>query len=97
VLNNTQHRSIKQTPSKRLFGLEQKGKIVDESKEKLKELGNTKEDRDLEKIRSEAEKNQEKAQEYNKTQCDKTARKPTEYRKRRLCNGKQFRQHIRHL
>jgi len=81
VLNNTQHRSIKQTPSRVLFGLEQRGKIVDELKEKLEELENTEEDRDLVKIRNEVENNQKKAQAYNKTHYDKTARQPSEYKK----------------
>jgi len=43
ALNNTFNRSIRQLPSKMRFGVEQKGKIVDELKEKLEDINeNTK-------------------------------------------------------
>jgi len=64
-----------------LFGLEQRGKVVVELKEKLEELNNAPEDRDLEIVRIKAEKCQEKAQAYNKLQYDKKARKPSWYKK----------------
>jgi len=64
-----------------LFGLEQTGKVLDELKEKLEELDNAPEDRDLENVRTIAEKCQEKAQAYNKLQYDRKARKPSQHKK----------------
>jgi len=64
-----------------LFGLEQRGKVVDELKEKLEELDDAQEDRDLENVRIKAEKCQEKAQAYNKLHYDKKARKPSQYKR----------------
>jgi len=36
-LNNTKQRSIAQMPSKMLFGIEQKGKVIDELRQRLEE------------------------------------------------------------
>jgi len=83
VPNNTRHRSIKQSSSKMLFCLEQKGKVVDELKEKLEELDNAPQERDLENVRIKAEKCQEKAQAYIKLQYDKKARRPSQYKQGR--------------
>ncbi|XP_039490057.1 uncharacterized protein LOC120450884 isoform X1 [Drosophila santomea] len=71
TLNNTQHRSIKQYPSIMLFGLQQKGQIMDELKEKIEEIGETIEERDLESIRNKGEASQKIAQAYNKEYVDK--------------------------
>jgi len=49
-LNNTKQRSVAQSPSKMLFGIEQKGKVVDELRQKLEELDNVSEIRDLKKL-----------------------------------------------
>ncbi|KMQ81616.1 hypothetical protein RF55_25750, partial [Lasius niger] len=49
-LNNTKQRSVAQSPSKMLFGIEQKGKVVDELRQKFEELDNVSEIRDLKEI-----------------------------------------------
>ena len=77
--NNTLHRSIKQLPSKMLFGIEQKGEVIDQLREKLEEVQGSKEPESLKVIREEAAENQKKAQSYNETYYNKTKRRPNQY------------------
>jgi len=66
ALNNTLYRSIRQVPSKMLFGVEQKGKFVGELKEKLEDINeNTKLD-SLAQIRKKAATHQKQVQDCNK-------------------------------
>ncbi|KAH8285272.1 hypothetical protein KR054_007071, partial [Drosophila jambulina] len=81
ALNNTVHRSIKQVPSKMLFGVEQKGQIIDELREKLEEINNTAQVENLDEIRKSAMVKQKQAQEYNETHYDKTKKRPKDYTK----------------
>jgi hypothetical protein len=81
ALNNTVHRSIKQVPSKMLFGVEQKGQIIDELREKLEDINHTVQVENVEEIRKRAMDNQSRAQAYNETYYDKTKKKPREYNK----------------
>lgn len=65
ALNNTVQKSIKQTPSKLLFGIEQRGEIVDELTEYLEEKFAYETDRDLIQIRADADSAIKRSQEYN--------------------------------
>ena len=65
ALNNTIHRSIQTTPSKLLFGVDQKGIIVDKLTEYLDEKDNNECSRNLEKMRNVASKSIRAVQEYN--------------------------------
>lgn len=64
-LNNTKQRSVAQSPSKMVFGIEQKGKVIDELRQKLEELDNFSEIRDLKEIRKRGAESQLKAQSDN--------------------------------
>jgi len=81
ALNNTLHRSIRQLPSKILFGVEQKEKIVDELKEKLEDINeNTKLD-SLAQIRKKAATHQKQVQDYNEKLFNKRRVKTRGYKK----------------
>lgn len=64
-MNNTIHGTTKQSPSQLLFGVEQRGKIVDELTEYLDARGCVEPDRNLDQIRSSAYDAIERSQEYN--------------------------------
>jgi len=81
ALNNTFNRSIRQLPSKMRFGVEQKGKIVDELKEKLEDINeNTKLD-SLAQIRKKAATHQKQVQDYNEKLYNKRRVKAKGYKK----------------
>lgn len=63
AMNNTVHCTTKQTPSRMLFGVEQKGDIIDKVTEHLLDRFERKED--LNQIREEAASAIEKSQSYN--------------------------------
>ncbi|XP_052855249.1 uncharacterized protein LOC128264009 [Drosophila gunungcola] len=81
ALNNTVHRSIRQIPSKMLFGVEQRGQIIDELRDKLEEINNTAQVENLDEIRKLAMEKQIQAQKYNETYYDKTKKTPKDYTK----------------
>lgn len=64
AINNTVHCTTKQTPSKLLFGTEQRGEIVDELTEHLRECYGC-EHEDLEEIRANAKNEIQKSQAYS--------------------------------
>lgn len=74
AINNTQHKTTNETPSKLLFGVEQRGKVVDVIREYL----NTKvadQNRDLVRLRERAAEKIKQSQRYNKEYFDRK-RKP---------------------
>lgn len=78
AINNTVHRSIGQTPSMMLFGVEQRGEIVDELTEYLQDIyGNTK--RDLDSIREQVSHRIEKSQSYNLKYFNKHHKQPKSF------------------
>jgi len=79
-LNNTKQRSIAQMPSKMLFGIEQKGKVIDELRQKLKELGNVSDVRDLDKIGKDGSEAQRKLQKGNEQRYNDKRTKSSEYK-----------------
>jgi len=81
TLNNTVHRSFKEIPSKMLFGVQQKGEIVDELREGLEVIRDTIITESLEVIRVKAMYNQNQAQACNKTYFDKAMKKAKDYAK----------------
>lgn len=69
AVNNTVHCTTKQTPSKLLFGVEQRGRVIDELSEYLRECyGNEYED--LNEIRGKAQSEIQKSQKYNQKYFD---------------------------
>ncbi|KAL0117611.1 hypothetical protein PUN28_008779 [Cardiocondyla obscurior] len=74
ALNNTIHKTTRETPSKLLFGVEQKGKIIDAIREYLN-LNLADNDRDLQLMRARAADRIMRSQKYNKEYFDKK-RKP---------------------
>lgn len=70
AINNTVHKTTNETPSKLMFGVEQRGKIVDTISEYLKD-NITDFDRDLKKLRARAADRIERSQKYNKEYFDK--------------------------
>lgn len=79
-LNNTKQRSVAQSPSKMLFGIEQKGKVVDELRQKLEELDNVSEIRDLKEIRRKGSESQLKAQRDNEKRYNNKKKESTQYK-----------------
>lgn len=77
-LNNVVHSVTGITPSKLLFGVNQRGKTVDYIAEQLEENTHD-EDRNMERIRTEASEKISKAQEYNKKYFDGKRKKPYQY------------------
>jgi len=79
-LNNTKQRSIAQMPSKMLFGIEQKGKVIDELRQRLEELDNVSDVRDLDKIRKDGSEAQRKLQKDNEQRYNEKKTKSSEYK-----------------
>lgn len=79
AINNTINKSTGQTPSELLFGVKQKGKIIDGIAEYLEAEINT-ETRDLKANRDLAMENIERSQKYNKNYFDKHHKKPQNYK-----------------
>lgn len=79
-INNTIHRSINEYPSRMLFGVVQKGRVLDTLRENLIdfEQGNGQK-ADLGKIRRDACRAQGKLQAYNKNYVDLRRKTPTKY------------------
>lgn len=69
-INNTISRATAETPSRLLFGVDQRGEVTDEVREFLKENINTQK-RDFTEMREKARGQIVKSQEYNKTQYDR--------------------------
>lgn len=76
ALNNTVHRMINTHPSIMLFGVNQKGKVVDKIRE---ELENNNVNIDLSTIRNNAKQNEEKAQKYNENYVNTKRKSGTQY------------------
>lgn len=74
AINNTVHKTTKETPSKLMFGVGQRGKVIDAIREYL-EIGVTESDRDLKRLRARAADRIVQSQKYNKEYFDKR-RKP---------------------
>lgn len=64
-----------------LFGVEQKGQIIDELRDKLEEINNTAQAENLDEIRKLAMEKQKEAQEYNETHYDRKKKRPKDYAK----------------
>lgn len=80
AINNSIHKVTGETPSRLLFGIEQRGKIIDEIKNYL--ITNVNQiDRDLSQLRSRAAIKIEKNQKYNKEYFDKRRKPAHEYKK----------------
>jgi len=76
LLNNTKQRSIAQM----LFGIEQKGKVIDELRQKLEELENVSDVRDLDKIGKDGSEAQRKFQKDNEQRYNEKRTKSSEYK-----------------
>lgn len=79
ALNNTIQKSTGTTPSKLLFGVNQRGNTKDELAEYLEQAELDDSTRDFEKIRSDAGANIKKSQDYNKMYFDKKRKTSHEY------------------
>lgn len=78
-LNNTHHRTINEHPSIMLFGIRQRGQVVDYLQECLDELCGGKECRTHEEIRSKAADAERKVQEYNEQYVNSKRRESVKY------------------
>jgi len=78
ALNNTTSKITDETPSKLLFGINQRGKNIDAIKEYLEENVNVK-DRKLDVIRKKATDKIQKFQNYNENYYDKKRKTPHKY------------------
>lgn len=78
AINNTTHKSTGETPSKLLFGVEQRGKSIDDLKDYLHQ-GNDETRNSLDKLREKASVNIERSQAYNKKYFDKKRKSAHEY------------------
>lgn len=78
ALNNSTHKTTKETPSKLLFGVKQRGEIVDGVSDYLDDHLPV-ETRDLEEMRSKAAQKIIENQTYNKTYVDKHRKQPNVY------------------
>lgn len=65
AINNSKHATTKETPCKLLYGVEQRGKIVDELSEFISEMNHTDEPVNLPEIRKAAENEINKKQQYS--------------------------------
>lgn len=74
AINNTSNRCTGESPSVLLFGINQRGQIVDPLTELLEEQGHNRGDRDLLAIRNRAEQNILKSQEYARKWYDEHSR-----------------------
>jgi len=79
AVNNTKNRSTGKTPSRLLFGIDQRGPINDEIKEYVNENVNVK-PRDLNEIRNRAAEKVTAAQKYNETYFNKRHKEPINYK-----------------
>lgn len=80
AINNTVHKSIKEHPSIMLFGVSQKGEVIDSLKENVLELRQPTKIRNISQIRGKAEEVQRKAQEYNKKYTDTKRREAYKFK-----------------
>jgi len=78
AINNTTSKSTGYTPSRLLFGIDQRGPNIDGIKEYIEEK-DTSIERDLESIREEADKNILKSQKCNQY-FDKRRKRPLQYK-----------------
>ena len=80
ALNNTIHSTVGVTPSKLLFGINQRESVIDPVVEYLEQTKHSgKDTRNLEQIRFEAIEKIKKSQEYNKAYFDKKHKEPRKY------------------
>lgn len=79
ALNNTINKSTGEFSSVLLYGIAQRGKIIDEIKECLANESDYEEARNVETIRAKAADKIEKMQEYNRVYTNKKRKKPNEY------------------
>lgn len=79
AINNSVHKVTGETPSRLLFGVEQRGKIIDEIQEYLENNVNQI-DRDLICLCSRTAEKIEKNQKYNKAYFDKKRKPPHQYK-----------------
>lgn len=79
ALNNTSSSSTGTTGSMLLFGVSQRGKVIDEVAENLERAQHGNEIRDLKKIRTKASEKIIKSQNYNKAYFDKKRKQPHAY------------------
>lgn len=70
AMNNTLHKAVNEHPSVMLFGVRQKGKILDTLKENVLDLLQVSKARSVQEVRQQAEIVQQKAQKYNKEYTD---------------------------
>lgn len=75
-LNNTIHRMINAHPSIMLFGVNQRGNVIDKIREELEEN----ECVSLEKVRDTARQHEEAAQDYNRTYVNRKRKTKTNYK-----------------
>lgn len=80
ALNNTVHKTTGETPSRLLFGIDQKGKIIDRISEYIENTINNDNDRDLKNLRDRAARKIEKSQKYNKEYFDKKRKSARAYK-----------------
>lgn len=81
AINNTVNRVTGFTPSKLLFGVNQRGKFCDGVAEYLKENVLKEQAIDVVEMRDQASENIKKGQDYNKTQYDRSHKRPKLYKK----------------
>ncbi|CAD7001655.1 unnamed protein product [Ceratitis capitata] len=79
AMNNTVHKSTKEEPSKLLFGVRQKGKVIDGLRESLESI-QEKKLLSIENVRSQAQKTQSKSQNYNKEYSDAKRKEPRKFK-----------------
>ncbi|XP_026666823.1 uncharacterized protein LOC113463893 [Ceratina calcarata] len=79
ALNNTVNKSTGQTPSMLLFGVSQRGKVIDDMKAYVENTVTDDIPCDFKEIREQAAEKIFKAQEYNKKYVDQKRRKVNEY------------------
>lgn len=80
ALNNTLHKSSFETPSKLLFGINQRGTLIDVLGEYLQQSQDKKSPRDLVSLRTKAKESMIKAQECNKNYFDEKRNESTNYK-----------------
>jgi len=79
AINNSVHKTTNETPSKLLFGIEQRGKIVDAIREYV-EINVNANDRDLIRLRERAAEKIEKSQKYTKEYFDRRRKRARIYK-----------------
>jgi len=93
AMNNSQHRALKEHPSVVLFGIAQKGKILDTLKENVVEQ-NQIIDRNLERVRDNVQVKQKKLQEYNESNANKKRKESKKYKEGDLVMIRNFDSHV---